>query len=561
MNAAYHQVTIDPADRDKATITTPLGNYWYKRLCFGLNSAPFTCCWLLNIVLGDMPSESCLHYFDIILHGKTFPQVLTALDEALFRLRAAGLTLNLSKCQFFRKEVKFLGHVVLGQGMATDPEKVSKVKDWPQPRTAKNLSSFLGLCSYFRKYVKNFTSMAAPLFRLTRKDLPFQWSPAAEEAFLSLKKALTEAPVIGFPRFGDGEGKFTLDCDASDQGIGAVLLQEQDGAERVIAYGSHRLSKSQKNYSTTKKELLACVVFVQEFSNYLKGKEFTLRTDHCSLQWLYNFKNPSGMLARWLEILGNFHFQIVYRPGAQNSAADGLSRRPPKVEDVGCQTESCCRVSAFNWPLSLIQSEQAKDKVLAELPRLLVADPCPSRQNVSSAVRPWLRHWSRLRLLDGVIFKVYCCRPQAPEALQVLIPSDLVAGVLTSLHAGPCGGHFGYEKLLKQAQSRFFWLGMSADVSKFCQQCDRCAGRNSPNPPPRAAMGELYASEPWEVVSIDLMTDLPVTAQGNRHLLVVCDHFTRWLEVFPLPDMLAVTVAETLTSQVFTLRVSQAPSL
>ena len=137
-----------------------------------------------------------------------------------------------------------------------------------------------------------------------------------------------------------------------------------------------------------------------------------MRTDHSSLQWLYNFKNPSGMLARWLEILGNFHFQIVYRPGAQNLAADGLSRRPPKVEDVGCQTESCCRVSAFNWPLSFIQSEQAKDEVLAELSRLLVAGPCPSRQNVSSAVRPWLRHWSRLRLLDGVIFKVYRCRPQ-----------------------------------------------------------------------------------------------------------------------------------------------------
>ena len=552
MNAAYHQISIDPADRDKATITTPLGNYRYKRLCFGLSSAPFTCCRLLNIVLGDMPSESCLHYFDdIIVHGKSFTEVLKSLDETLFRLRAAGLTLNISKCQFFRKEVKFLGHVISGQGMATDPEKVRKVTDWPQPRTAKDLSSFLGLCSYFRKYVQNFAAIAAPLFRLTNKDVRFQWSPEAEEAFTSLKKALTDAPVISFPRFGDGAGKFFLDCDASDQGIGAVLLQEQDGVERVIAYGSHRLSKSQKNYSTTKKELLACVVFVQEFSHYLRGREFTLRTDHSSLQWLYNFKNPSGMLARWLEILGNFQFQIVYRPGAQHTAADGLSRRPPKVEDVGCQTDSCRHISASNWPLSYIQSEQGKDEVLAELSRLLVAGTCPSRHAVSSAVKPWLRHWSRLRLLDGVIFKVYRSRPQAPESLQVVIPSELVAGVLTSLHAGPCGGHFGHDKLFKQAQSRFFWLGMYADVEKFCQQCDRCVGRNAPNPAPRAAMGELYASEPWEVVSIDFMTDLPTTERGNKHLLVVCDHFTRWVEVFPLPNMLAVTVAETLASHVF----------
>ena len=222
-----------------------------------------------------------------------------------------------------------------------------------------------------------------------------------------------------------------------------------------------------------------------------------------------------------------------------------------KVDDVGCQTESCQHISAFNWPLSFIQSEQGKDEVLAELARLLATGSCPSRHSVSSAVRPWLRHWSRLRLLDGVIFKVYRSRPQAPEALQVVIPSELVAGVLTSLHAGPCGGHFGHEKLLKQAKRRFFWLGMCSDVEKFCQQCDRCAGRSSPNPPPRASMGELYATEPWEVVSIDFLTDLSTTARGNRHLLVVCDHFTRWVEVFPLPDMLAVTVAETLASQVF----------
>ena len=135
--------------------------------------------------------------------------------------------------------------------------------------------------------------------------------------------------------------------------------------------------------------------------------------------------------------------------------------------DVGCQTESCNHISAFNWPLSFIQSEQANDEMLAELLRLLAAGPCPSRHSVPSAVRPWLRLWSRLRLFDEVIFKVYRSQPQAPDALQVVIPSELVAGVLTSLHEGPCGGHFGHEKLLKQAQRRFFWLGVTADVEKL----------------------------------------------------------------------------------------------
>ena len=521
-------------------------------MCFGLSSAPFTCCKLLNIVLGDMPKESCVHNFDdIILHGKTFNEVLSVLDEALSRLQEAGLTLNLAKCQFFKPHVTFLGHVISRDGMSTDPEKVAKVQDWPQPRTRKELLSFLGLCSYFKKYVQDFALIASPLFDLTKKEVPFQWSNRADEAFVKLKRALCDAPVVGFPRFGADAGMFTLDCDASNEGVGAVLLQEQDGVQRVIAYGSHRLSKAQKNYSTTKKELLACVTFVQEYSHYLMGKSFQLRSDHSSLQWLMNFRNPTGMLARWMEILGNFQFQIVYRPGAQNSAADALSRRPPPVADKCCQTETCFRVSARDWPLSYIQGEQGKDEVLAEVIRHVADGAVPSRRAASGAVRRWLRHWSRLRLIEGVLFRVYRSRAGAPENLQVIIPQELVGGVLTSLHSGPCGGHFGAEKLLKQAQIRFYWLDMAADVTGFCAQCDRCSSRNSPNPQPRAQMGELFSAEPWEVLSIDFLTDLPLTERGNKHLLVCCDHFTRWVEVFALPDMTAVAVARVLAEEVF----------
>ena len=243
-----------------------------------------------------------------------------------------------------------------------------------------------------------------------------------------------------------------------------MLLQADDnGQERVIAYGSHRLSKAQKNYSTTKKELLAVVTFVTEWSHYLMGKKFRVRTDHSSLQWLLNFKNPSGMLARWLDTLGNFKFDVLYRAGSLNSAADGLSRRPLETQDVACQTEAaagCRQVTAQDWPLSYIASEQCKNDSIAQVKRFLVEGRRPRRKDVPPDIHPWLRQYERLRLLEGALFRVYKRRPREPERLQVIIPPHLVDGILSSTHMGPCGGHFSAQKLLAILQEIFLaWHG------------------------------------------------------------------------------------------------------
>ena len=488
-----------------------------------------------------------LSYFDdVIIHGNSVDELLSKLELVLNRLNEAGLTLNLSKCQWFQPSVTFLGHLVSKEGIRADPVKLEKVRQWPTPRSVKELLSFLGLATYFRKYVRNFSSLAGPLFRLTNRDLKrFEWTSEAQTAFDALKVALCNAPVLALPRFDSEAGEFVLEVDASGTGIGAVLLQREGDEEKLIAYGSRQLSKSESNYSVCKRELLGVIYFVRHFHPYLVGKPFLLRSDHASLQWLINFKNPTGMLARWLETLNQYSFRIEYKPGPKNSAADALSRVPAATADAATQTDCADPVRLLHsrdWSASFLRSEQESDPAIAEITQHLSRGIKPHKRQLSDGLS-LLSQWSKLRLLDGVLFRVYRRRPHDEDQLQVVVPKSLVHGVLVSMHGGPTGGHFAADKLLAQVRLRFWWSNMVLDVTQFCARRERCNSRTPPVPAPRASLGQLAASEPFEVVGLDILSGLPRTINGNKHLLVVVDHFSRWCEVYPLKDMSATSVA------------------
>ena len=209
--------------------------------------------------------------------------------------------------------------------MATDPEKTNKVSKWPIPTTISDVQRFLGLASYYRWFVKNYATIASPLHKLTERGRQFNWTSECATAFASLKQKLTYAPILAFPDFTQ---PFLLDTDASHFGIGAVLSQVVDGKENVIAYASRTLSKAERKYCVTQKELLAMVIFIRHFRPYLLGRQFTLRTDHSALKWLQTLKEPEGQLARWLEQLQEYEFEIIHRAGKRHSNADALSRRP-----------------------------------------------------------------------------------------------------------------------------------------------------------------------------------------------------------------------------------------
>ena len=293
---------------------------------FGLTNAPATFQRLMDLLLAGLQWKNCLVYLDdIIILGSTFNQHLNNLKLVFERLRKSGLKLHTKKCHFCKPEVHFLGHIISNKGVATDPEKTNKVANWPVPKTRKEVQQFLGFANYYRRFIRNFATIAKPLYQLTEMNKQFCWSPECQQSFECLKKCLVSSPILALPDFNK---PLILDTDASDTGIGAVLSQVVDGKEQVISYASRILSSAERKYCVTRRELLALVIFMQQFRPYLLGRHFKLRTDHGSLTWLQQFKNPEGQLARWLERLQEFDFDIVHRKGSQHTNADSLSRLP-----------------------------------------------------------------------------------------------------------------------------------------------------------------------------------------------------------------------------------------
>ena len=329
--SGYWQCEIDEADRSKTAFVTHKGLFQFNVLPMGLTNAPATFERLMERVLQGLQWEKCLLYLDdIVAFGGDFDQAMQNLQSVFSRLLEANLKLKPRKCMLFQKQVSFLGHVVDAEGVQCDPKKIEAVKCWDIPTNVTEVRSFLGFANYYRRFIKSFAQIASPLTNLTHKGKVFIWSKECQDAFDCLIGKLVQAPVLSYPSR-DETDLFILDTDASDIGLGAVLSQKQNGVERVIAFGSKTLSKSQRRYCTTYKELLAVVFFVKQYRHYLLGRRFLVRTDHSSLRWLLNFKDSEGLIGRWLMSLQNFNFEIEHRKGVLHTNADGLSRKISKA--------------------------------------------------------------------------------------------------------------------------------------------------------------------------------------------------------------------------------------
>ena len=616
LTSGYWQVPLSRDAQEKASFITRSGLWKWKVLPFGLTSAPATFQRLMEQVLHGLHWKSLLLYLDdVIVIAPDFQTHVQRLEEVLHRLRVAGLKLKPSKCELFKHEVRYLGHVVSASGVATDPSKIEAIRGWPTPRDVKGLQAFLGTVGYYRQYLPDYATLAKPLTLLTGKKTPWTWTTVEESAFRKLKVGMTTAPVLGYP---NPQLRYTLDTDASDVGVGAVLSQEQDGVERVIAYYSKTLAPPERNYCVTRRELLAVIKAVKHFRPYLYGQRFRLRTDHASLQWLCRRHEPSAQVARWLELLSEFQYTIEHRAGPKHGNADGLSRRDTCKDCKQCQHIE--RRDGGPSRLELTQGERLpstaasgqynawnnlprpESRTVAELPEdefpplnsRLPAPLAPLEKRTPAVVLTARTSKTTdlvtaQQLAGTAVAQIYKAVQQQTE----LVEADVQRGstelrilhrMFSSLRLRPDGvlearintqnkirwsvvcppqiretviwdvhlqAHIGVHKTTERIRLNWYWPGMTADVRRAVKTCEQCQVAKHGGLHPSSGRRRLYAGRPWQQVAIDLVGPFPPTPRNNRWILVLSDHFTRWQDALPLPDATASTVAQVLEDRVF----------
>lgn len=549
LNSGFWQVPLRESDRDKTAFCVRTGQFRFLRMPFGLKNATATFQSVMNSVLAHMIGAGVEVYVDdIVVHASSFEQLIERLESTFQALTDANLTLNAKKCKLFTSEINLLGHCVSGKTVTPLDDKVKVIHSWPVPKRVKELKSFLGTTSYYRKFVKDYGKIAAPLCQLTAKKAVWTWGDREQRSFDLLKRALTTTPIlcqfeVGLP--------IIVDADASNEAIGGVISQVHEGKETVVAYFSRCLDKSERNYCATRKELLAVIEALEHWRHYLIGVQFTVRSDHSSLRWLKNFRHPEGQLARWLERLACFNFDLVHRKGSCQTNADGLSRRPCPGECNHCSLREkresdilVCMTRLTDHSIDW-KEEQSKDQDVQTVITWLSEGTKPEYEEIAGGSPDLKKMWEQfetLSLLEGVVVRKFFL-PRGEPIIQTVVPKHLKFEITVMLHEQ---GHFGIKRTEQALMSRFYWPKWKREVFKCVSQCLVCNKRKGPQQRARLPFKKYVSSEPMQRVAVDVLGPLPTTDRGNKYLLVMCDYFTKWVEAIPIANQEAATISDVL---------------
>lgn len=515
LSESYYQVPLEESSKGKTAFRTNNGLYRFSVMPFGLSNAPATMARLMKKVLGhDLEPYVYVYLDDTIIATEDFNSHLQLIKIVAERFRKAGLTINVQKSNFCQTKIKYLGYIVSDQGLSVDPAKITPIIDYPTPKSVKDVRRLLGLAGFYQKFIPQYSGITTPITDLLKKGKKILWTDEAETAFTKLKSALISAPILANPDF---SLPFIIETDSSDQAIGAVLTQNQNGERKCLAYFSKKLSSTQRRYSATERECLAVLLSIENFRHFVEGTHFIIQTDAMSLTFLQSMsiESKSPRIARWALKLSKYDVTFQYKKGTDNISADFLSRGVNQI--------------SMNVPDSYITG--LRDQIMKH----------PDR-------------YKDFKVVDDKIYKYITNSTGLEDSgfkWKLVVPSSQRRGVMAEIHQE---AHLGFVKTLGKIRERFYWPKMSADIKRFCTTCEVCKESKTDNVNTRPVCGKRkLCSRPWEMISLDFLGPYPRSKKGNVWCLVVTDFYSKFIMVQCMRTATSQAVCTFLENMVFSV--------
>jgi hypothetical protein len=544
LRTGYWQIRVDAADIDKTAFTSRHGHYEWLVLPMGLTNAPAAFMALMEDTFRAELDKFVVTFLDdILVYSRTFEEHEQHLRTVFQRLRDKKLYAKRSKCEFFRTEVEFLGHFVGRAGVRMVEGKVAAVEEWPTPTCQKEVEQFVGLAGYYRRFIADFSKIAAPLSALCgtlrkgkggtaarkRPKKDFAWGTEQEAAFKALKKAVASAPCLALP---DESKPFVLHCDASGYATGAVLMQQYSDGMRPIAFLSKKMSDAETRYPVHEQELLAILNALKAWRHYLGGRHFTVLTDHQSLQYVETSAMATPRLMRWAAWLSEFDFSIKYARGETNVAADALSRGAAGGAGAAAQQQRKLLVTAISEHAQRLRVQVGALGELGPLPVCLrAAAEGDDAYQAKLALSDEALRAEGLAKGNGLLYRA------EGGQLQVPAHAGLRTYLLGAAHDTVTGGHRSAEITTRWLEERVFWHGLNKETKDYVRGCEQCQ-RNKPDNRGKQGLPLAIATpeRAWGVWCMDFMGPFPRTAEGYTHVMVVIDKLTRYVHYIPLRE-------------------------
>ena len=552
LKSGYYQIRLAEASRPLTAFRTSKGCWEYISMPFGLSNSPSSMQRLMLNVTNGIPN---CHVFldDILVFGSTLKECELHLDRVLSRLNEHNLTIQLPKCSFFTKSCTYLGHVISDQGISPDPEKVRAIKEFPRPRDLQAVRSFLGLTSYYRKFIPNYSKVASPLHDITKgcsgkgKNVNVKWTSEEDESFEKLKEAIEVNALLKYPNYSKG---FRLTVDASATALGGCLSQlDEAGRDRPVSFFSKKLLPAEQRYDAINREALAIIYGLKVNRQTILGREVSILSDNAPLTWMLKTSAPSSRVARWLILLSEYNItSISHVAGRENIVADALSRNVPDTVDILLDEIPSLNViqqveeDVVEWNVENIGAEQQKFPLYKEIVNFLTGKRAQLPRHLAAPINQFE--------LENSILYFKSQNEYKNVKYRVCVPPSYYRKALVLAHSVPISGHTGIHSTLERLKTFAFWPTMAACVKDFVKSCAICLKTKNYKGSKAPILRNPEVDRPYDRLNMDLIGPLPVSNDNNRYILSLVDVLTRYGFAVPIPDKSANTVSRALINHV-----------